>query len=66
MPEIKKEMRRRAKEGELSPSMYKESRCLRDWAEDRYSDRLAHIPTKETIETKLGPIYRELRTKPAS
>ena len=62
MPMIAAEMRRRAARGLIEGSLSREAEVLAIWAQEEFADR--HVPKPESIERKLGAVYKELgRTK---
>lgn len=62
MPMIEAEMRRRAASGLIEGSLGREAEVLAMWAQQRFTD--VHVPKPESIERKLGRVYKELnRTK---
>jgi hypothetical protein len=62
MPMIEAEMRCRAARGLIERSLGREAEVLAMWAQQQFAD--AHVPKPESIERKLGQVYKELkRTK---
>lgn len=59
MPEIEAEMRRRAKSGQMAPSLRQEAKELAAWAEQEFQGGTG--PKARSIEKQLGSIYRELK-----
>lgn len=58
MRKIEAEMRRRAASGELEASLRREAKVLAAWAEAEFTG--VHVPLPNSIERKLGRVYREL------
>jgi hypothetical protein len=58
MPKIEAEMRRRAASGQIEESLGQEAKVLSAWAKRTFPDK--HVPAPQSIERRLGHIYREL------
>jgi len=59
MPMIEAEMRRRAAGGLMEGSCAREAKVLAMWGRKVFPDR--HVPKPESIERKLGRVYKELK-----
>jgi hypothetical protein len=60
MPMIEAEMRRRADMGLIEGSLRREAEALALWVQQQqFTD--AHVPKPESIERKLGRVYKELK-----
>jgi hypothetical protein len=59
MPMIEAEMRRRAARGLIEGSLRREAEVLAMWAQQQFAD--THVPQPESIQRKLGRVYKELR-----
>lgn len=57
---IEEEMRRRADRGLIEGSLGREAKVLAIWARKEFPDR--HVPQPKSIERKLGPVYKELKS----
>jgi hypothetical protein len=59
MSMIEAEMRRRAAGGMIEVSLGREAEALALWAQQQFTD--AHVPKPESIERKLGRVYKQLK-----
>jgi hypothetical protein len=59
MPMIGAEMRRRAAQGLMEPTLRREAEVLAMWGQQQVGD--AHVPKPKSIEKRLGQLYRQLK-----